>query len=232
MAFTNVRRTVQKKLREMQDAWVSAKADEIQSYADKHDYKRFYDALKAVYGPHSSGSSPLLDANRTKLLTEKTQILERWAEHFNSVLNRPASINNEAINRLPQVEINHELDNMPSMEEVSKAIKQMSSRKAPGSDAIPAEVYKAGGPIMLQKLTQFFQSIWKEGQVPQQFKDASIVHIYKRKGNRQSCDNHRGISLLSIAGKILARVLLNRLTQHLEQNPSLLPESQCGFRAS
>ena len=87
MAFTNVRRTVQKKLREMQDAWVSAKADEIQSYADKHDYKRFYDALKAVYGPHSSGSSPLLDANGTKLLTEKTQILERWAEHFNSVLN-------------------------------------------------------------------------------------------------------------------------------------------------
>jgi len=35
----------------------------------------------------------------------------------------------------------------------------------------------------------------------------------------------------SIAGKILARLLLNRLIQHLEQDP-LLPESQCGFRAS
>ena len=42
------------------------------------------------------------------------------------------------------------------------------------------------------------------------------------------CDNHRGISLLSIAGKILARNLLNRLIDHLEQG--LLPESQCGFR--
>ena len=42
------------------------------------------------------------------------------------------------------------------------------------------------------------------------------------------CDNHRGIALLSIAGKILARVLLNRLTAHLEKG--LLPESQCGFR--
>ena len=39
-------------------------------------------------------------------------------------------------------------------------------------------------------------------------------------------DNHRGISLLSIAGKILARVLLN---EHLEQS-GLLPESQSGFR--
>nr|VZH98596.1 unnamed protein product [Spirometra erinaceieuropaei] len=50
----------------------------------------------------------------------------------------------------------------------------------------------------------------------------------QRKGNRQVCDNHRGISLLNIAGKIFARILLNRLNNHLEQG--LLPESQCGFR--
>ena len=35
------------------------------------------------------------------------------------------------------------------------------------------------------------------------------IHIYKQKGNRQSCDNQRGISLLSTAAKILYRVLLN-----------------------
>ena len=51
----------------------------------------------------------------------------------------------------------------------------------------------------------------------------------QNKRNPQVCDNHRGISLLSIAGKILARVLLNRLNEHLEQS-GLLPESQCGFR--
>ncbi|KAL8596969.1 hypothetical protein ACOMHN_027915 [Nucella lapillus] len=71
--------------------------------------------------------------------------------------------------------------------------------------------------------------MWNGGKVPQQLKDGSIVHIYKRKSNRQSYGNHQGISLLSIAGKILARVLLNRLLQHLEQG--LLPESQCSFRA-
>ena len=42
------------------------------------------------------------------------------------------------------------------------------------------------------------------------------------------CDNYRGISLLAIAGQILARVLLNRLIVHLEHG--LLPESQCRFR--
>ena len=38
---------------------------------------------------------------------------------------------------------------------------------------------------------------------------------FKRKGNPQVCDNHRGISLLSVAGKIFARVLLNRLNDTL-----------------
>eukprot|EP00745_Piridium_sociabile_P031933 TRINITY_DN5319_c0_g1_i4.p3 TRINITY_DN5319_c0_g1~~TRINITY_DN5319_c0_g1_i4.p3 ORF type:complete len:137 (-),score=26.18 TRINITY_DN5319_c0_g1_i4:1548-1958(-) len=105
----------------------------------------------------------------------------------------------------------------------------MSTGKAPGPDAIPAEVYKTGGPALLGQLTNLFQSMWNKGQLPQEFRDATIVHIYKRKGNRHSCDNHRGISLLSIAGKILTRVLLNRLLGHLEQGH--LPESQCGFRA-
>ena len=34
-----------------------------------------------------------------------------------------------------------------------KAIKLLSSGMAPGSDAIPAEIYKAGGPPVAEKLT-------------------------------------------------------------------------------
>lgn len=70
--------------------------------------------------------------------------------------------------------------------------------------------------------------MWQNETVPQDLKDAQITHLYKRKGNRQACNNHRGISLLSIAGKIFAIILLNRITVHLEE--CLLPESQCGFR--
>lgn len=81
---------------------------------------------------------------------------------------------------------------------------------------------------MAEKLTELFQTMWNQEAIPREFKDASIVHLYKRKGKHLVCDNHRGISLLSTAGNILARVILNRLNQHLEQE--LLPESQCGFR--
>ncbi|XP_075779308.1 LOW QUALITY PROTEIN: uncharacterized protein LOC142827711 [Pelodiscus sinensis] len=197
-------------------------------HADRNDLKRFYAALNTLYGPQSLRSSPFISTDGTTLITEKAPILQRWAEHFEDVLNRLSFINDEAIERIPQVDINGAMDDPPVVAEVSQAVSQLSSSKAPGADAIPAEVYKAGSHVLTEKLTELFQSFWEQGSIPQELKDASIVHLYKRKGNRQVCDNHRGISLLSIADKILARVMLNRLVTHLECG--LLLESQCGFR--
>nr|VZI50187.1 unnamed protein product [Spirometra erinaceieuropaei] len=227
-AFYRSRRQLQQRLREMQDAWTARKAEEIQGYADRNEWKNFFSAIKAVYGPPTKGTAPLLSADGSTLLTEKTQIPQRWAEHFRGVLNRPSVISDAAIARLPQVATNADLDLPPSLKETIKAVQQLSSGKAPGSDAIPAEVYKHGGPLLMDHLTALFQEMWRQREVPQDFKDATIVHLYKRKGNRQVCENHRGISLLNIAGKIFARIMLNRLNNHLEQG--LLPESQCGFR--
>ena len=213
----------------MKDTWLKNKSKEIQTYAETKNSKKFYNAIKAVYGPQTSGTSPILSADGSTLFTEKEEILDRWSEHFQNVLNRPSTINEEAIDRLPQVELNTSLSDPPTLEETAEAISLLSNGKAPGPDAIPAEVYKAGGHILVEKLTELFKSMWEQESVPQEFKDASIIHLYKKKGNRQSCDNHRGISLLSIAGKILARIILNRLICHLDQE-ELLPESQCGFR--
>ena len=57
--------------------------------------KKFLDALKTVYGPKSSGTTSLLSADGTSLLTDKEAILKIWAEHFDGVLNRTSSINDE-----------------------------------------------------------------------------------------------------------------------------------------
>ena len=227
-ALRNIRSTIQRQLRQMQDSWLSNKADEIQGFADRNDLKNFYRGIKEVYGPTTTSPFPLLSADSSTLITDKDKILERWAEHFDNVLNRPSNINDEAIERLPQIPINETLGALPTQEEIQKATHQLSNGKAPGQDSIPAEIYQAGGIALTDKLLQLFQLIWQSETVPQDLKDALIIHLYKGKGDRQVCDNHRGITLLSIAGKILARVLLNRLTAHLEQG--LLPESHCGFR--
>jgi len=59
-------------------------------------------------------------------------------------------------------------------------------------------------------------------------RDAKIVTLYKKNGERSDCNNYRGVSLLSIVGKVFARVILTRLQKMAER---VYPESQCGFRA-
>ncbi|XP_076069733.1 uncharacterized protein LOC143041609 [Oratosquilla oratoria] len=163
----------------MQDTWLTEKANEIQTYADRKDFKNFYSALKAVYSPTSSGSCPVLTANGNSLISDKEKILERWVEHFSSVFNQPSAIDNEAIARLPQVSVNDSLSDPPTKEEVTKAIMHMSSGKALGADSIPAEVYAFGGSKLTKNLTSLFSFMWSQEKLPQEFKDASKVHLYK-----------------------------------------------------
>ena len=196
--YINSRKTVQRELRQMQDVWYSKKADEIQSYADSNNMKDFYASLKSVYGPQPSGSSPLLSSDGNSIITDRSKILDRWAEHFQAVLNCPSNINDEAINWLKQTPINIALADPPQSSEVKKAISKLSSGKAPGQDCIPAEIYVLGSPLLIDKLTELF--CWNVETRENSPRAQGCLNYppllnYKKKGNRQSCDNHRGISL-------------------------------------
>ena len=73
---------------------------------------------------------------------------QKRAKTLRGVLNKPVSVNDEAIERLPQVPVNKSLDVTPALEEVLIAIRWLSSGKALGSDTIPAEIYKEGGSAL------------------------------------------------------------------------------------
>jgi len=107
-------------------------------------------------------------------------------------------------------------------------VSRITNNKASGPDDIPAEVLKFSLHALLHRLHRFISCAWNSQQLPQQWKDANIITIYKRKRDRAECGNSRGISLLSAAGKLLARVMLRRLLTHVVD--IVVPESQCGFR--
>lgn len=65
-------------------------------------------------------------------------------------------------------------------------------------------MYKEGDMALVEKLHHLFEPIWNKGKVPQDLKVASIIHLYKRKGNREACDNHSEIFLLSSKGTVNA----------------------------
>ena len=201
----------------------------MQRSADRNDMKGFYNGLKEVWGPAKKGPVHLKSTDGMETFSDSKRVVARWSEHFQKLLNVPGDIEHEALVNIQQRITNTCLDEIPNMDEMARAIAGLKDGKAPGGDGIPAEVWKHGGDNMFNRLHQLITKAWEEGSVPQAWKDASIVTIYK-KGDRTDCGNYRGISLLSIAGKIFARILLNRLSIHI--TPEVVPETQCGFRSN
>nr|VZI51772.1 unnamed protein product [Spirometra erinaceieuropaei] len=68
-AFNRSCRLVQLRLREMHYAWTARKVDEIQGYANGNEWKNFFFATKAVYGPPTKVTASLLSADGSDLLT-------------------------------------------------------------------------------------------------------------------------------------------------------------------
>jgi sorting nexin-29 len=68
--------------------------------------------------------------------------------------------------------------------------------------------------------------IWKEKELPHQWKESIVVPIHK-KGDKTDCSNYRGISLLSTSYKILSNILLYRLIPYADE---IIGDHQCGFR--
>ena len=150
--------------------------------------------------------------------------------YFSDLLNSTEEVNHDNLNppdsehpgNPPLISVD-----APTVEEVQEAINQLRSGKYPGPDNIPAEILKDGGLPVTMRLHELITDCWAQEEVPQDWKDATIVTIFKKKGSHQDCNNYRGISLLSVVGKVMYRVTVNRLSDFAE---CVVPESQCGFR--
>ena len=133
--------------------------------------------------------------------------------------------------RLPQHLVASALGIEPAKEEIATAMLAMANEKAVGPDGLPAEQLKLDlqqDRTILLELHRLTTLIWREGKVPQQWKDAVITGLHK-KGDRTECVNYRGISLVPHASKVLLKVVARRLSAYCEAK-GLLPEEQRGLR--
>ncbi len=99
--------------------------------------------------------------------------------------------------------------------------------KAEGMDGITAEMLKYGGDAVVEWMLLICECAWKGGKVPNDWKKAITVPLYKGKGSRSECSSYRGISLLSVPGKVSGRILTERLMEVTEGKKS---EEQGSFR--
>ncbi len=122
----------------------------------------------------------------------------------------------------------HLLDQPITKDEVERAIKMIKRNKAVGVDGLRGEL--EGGNAIIMQLTILFNVILHSGQYPETWSLGYIVPIHKS-GPTNVANNFRGITILSVFGKLFSIILNTRLSAWCDAY-SIISESQAGFRSS
>jgi len=93
------------------------------------------------------------------------------------------------------------------------------------ADGIQPELIKYGGNKLLNRIYELVRQIWEEKRIPEEWKE-SIVPIHKR-GDRDRCENYRGMVLGNAAYKILSNIILGKIKPYIEK---ITGYYQNGFR--
>ena len=110
------------------------------------------------------------------------------------------------MNRLVSVQVCEDsvLDREIEREEIAVCVRKHKNNKTGGSDGLVGELLKYGSG-MIDLLQQLFAVVWREEFVPPQWREGLIVNLFK-KGDREDPGNYRGITLLSVVGKVFCKV--------------------------
>ena len=169
------------------------------------------------------------------LLRDNGDILRRWERFFDNLLNntkspalQPSTVEKVQQRRKApppppgarsQIGEPISLEAEPTYAETQKAVRAMANRKAPGADSLPIKLLKLDDPtrepVVLKHFHAILVRVWRGEEIPQEWKDATIKVLHK-KSDRSDCNNFRGISLVSHAGKVLLKIVANRLSDFCE----------------
>nr|VZI25315.1 unnamed protein product [Spirometra erinaceieuropaei] len=187
------------------------------------------DHVLVLSGKPSTLSDSVHDVNGG-FIADNSAKFERWREHFEHHLNfdtQPTSpLLSSTAEFLPSPTYAVPCD-PPSEEEVADVIRKLRNNKAPGEDGIPAEIFKSCVDTLAPRLHEVIERAWRDEVVPNDWDLGILVPILK-KWDKTRCENYRGISLLDVAAKIFAIVLLRRFQAVRD---SRTRPNQAGFRA-
>ena len=113
------------------------------------------------------------------------------------------------------------------MDDIAKIIHNFDPNKAHGHDMISIRMLKICGNSIYKPLQLIFRSCIVIGKSPSEWKSVNVP-AYK-KGNKQTLENYRPVSLLPICGKIFERLISNGLFEFFIAN-ELIFSNQSGFK--
>ncbi|KAM9358371.1 uncharacterized protein ABDE67_003862 [Symphorus nematophorus] len=160
--------------------------------------KKFWQTVRRLRRGRQSSANTVYSGGG-ELLTSTGDIVGRWKEYFEDLLNPTDTPS------LEEAEAeDSEVDSFITQAEVTEVVRKLPSGKAPGVDEIRPEYLKSLDVVGLSWLTRLCSIAWQSGTVPMEWQTGVVVPLFK-KGDRRVCSNYRGITLLSLPGKVYSR---------------------------
>ena len=240
-----LRKLVKYREREVRTKEVKTKNERLLNLRSRNP-KEYWNILKRVAGMQKQLKSLPNELIWNGLRIKGDRTLEVWEEAFrrlSSSSEEYKDINTEFWTEIKQ-EVETESksrareDNFASpiddlnrdieKQEIANAITDLKNNKAPGIDNIITEIIKYGGNDVEVALWKLCREIFQVEMIPKDWARGLIFPIFKE-GDPRVPDNYRGITLLSVVGKLYSMILNQRVTAWCEAH-RVLVEEQAGFR--
>ena len=218
--FQEVKKETQKECRKAHNNYLN----DIVNNGDLNK-KKFWNFIKSKNKDTSNTISELKD-DKGNLIQESSAKANILNNQFFSVFsdNKDKSIG--------QLNPKTKASTMPNIIVDNKGVLNLLNKlqlgKAAGADSIPSNLLKICSNQLAPVFTLLFQASLNQGKIPEDWKQALIVPIFK-KGDRTIAENYRPVSLTSITCKILEHIIHSSVMKHLERH-KILNDSQHGFR--
>lgn len=195
--------------------------------------KKFWRLIKNLR--KKSSAIPPLRTDQGVLLTPSEKC-EAFANHLSTLPTTPNYRGRIKFER----EVNSCIDTIDNMDqscpvpqislnELKAEIACLKSGKSPGIDLVDNKHLKHLPELALLYLLQIFNACLRLGYFPTRWKESLVSCICKPGKPKDQVKSYRMISLLPDPGKLFERLILNFVTEHLDDNDSITPE-QFGFR--
>lgn len=185
----------------------------------------WWNTTKSLLGVNKKTPIPaLLDSNNTLVNDDKSK-----AGILNDLFLQYSRINTDNAHLPPPEPLTDTSLETVSLaeEEVLALLKTINISKATGPDKISPRMLKEAAPSIASSLTRLFNMSLTSCTFPAIWKRANVIPLHK-KGNRNSPNNYRPISLLSVVGKLLEKAIFKYVFNHLRDHDLFTP-FQSGF---
>ena len=207
-----------------------------ENITESNTTKETYRAIKSIMRPEEMAKNKLKIENEGNKVEDPKDLAELFNFFFpEKVKKLAASIKkHEGIEpleklreKMKDLNLNFELKEVEE-KDVMRILKKLKNKSSTGLDGISAEVMKMGAEVLCVPLTLIINVSIVSGQFPTAWKESKCVPLFK-KGDRRQKENYRPVSLLSVSGMVLEKIVADQIEDFFERN-KLFGSFQFGFR--